>query len=934
MLGCARAVTHTHMNKQHSSSSNENPADGKRDRLLGKVFAWAATTVLGGVFFAAGFFTSSSPGKLAGLVPTPGGEEAAEITAAGSEEDKVPVAEDAPMASQEVNRSFPVVPSPMDRPSAEELKRFPDAKVRESVEVPGPEDGQVTRVRILETDFKYPLIRTEEVVDPASGQLLSREEMVADHILVTLAEGEDPLALLTSLGSEAVSLERVTPDVPLYRLHLTSSSAEALPKALESTADAGSVLLAEPDFIVHANLTPNDPRFRDNSLWGLHQANDIDMDAPEAWDVRTSAASVVVAVIDTGVRYTHQDLAANMWRNSREIPGNRRDDDNNGVIDDVFGLDAVNNDGDPNDDHSHGTHCAGTIGAVGNNGMGITGVAWQVRLMALKFLSATGSGTTSDAIRCIDYARANGAKIMSNSWGGGGPSASLLASIERARAAGILFVAAAGNEARNTDSSPNYPSGYASDNIVSVAATDSSDRLASFSNFGAATVDLGAPGVGILSTVASSDSAYASYSGTSMATPHVAGALAILAAQFPADNHTGLIRRLLSATDPNPNLRGRTVAGGRLNLAKALQGATPTPPPPTAPANDNFLMSLPQGGTSWTAAGTNLNGTAEAGEPAHAGNAASKSVWWIWTAPATGTCTLRTDGSSFDTVLAVYTGDAVNRLTQVVSNDNSGVGATQSSVNFPVRQGTTYRIVVDGKLGASGNLSLNCQLVPAGPANDNFAAAASLTGSTFRASGTNQNATSEAGEPNHAGVSGRRSAWWNWTAPASGVLTLSTAGSGYDTTLAVYTGGAVNVLSHLASNDDEVLGRIQHSRVALTVVAGTVYRIAVDGYGGATGAIQLAGTLQTQPALGIPSGVAAVRDSWGRVFFSWNRVANAAAYDVVLARGGTIYASGRVTTNSARTVGSFRNVPGLTASVRSVDAAGRTGSWSAPTAVR
>lgn len=933
MPGDGHAVTHTHMKKQHSSPSNDNPADGKRGRFLGKVFAWASTAVLGGVFFAAGFFYSSGPGSLTVLVPAQGGDEGTEITAAGSTEEKV--AAEAQITSQEVNRTTPRVPSPMDRPSAEELKRFPDAKVRESVEVPGPEDGQVTRVRILETDFKYPLVRTEEVVDPSTGQLLSREEMVADHILVTLAEGEDPFALLASLGADAVSMERVTPDVPLYRLHLSSASAEALPKALESTADAGSVLLAEPDFIVHTNLTPNDPRFLDNSLWGLHQANDVDIDAPEAWDVRTSAASVVVAVIDTGVRYTHQDLAANMWRNTREIPGNRRDDDNNGVIDDVFGLDAANNDGDPNDDHGHGTHCAGTIGAVGNNGIGIAGVAWQVRLMALKFLSAGGSGASSDAIRCIDYARSNGAKIMSNSWGGGGPSASLLASIERARAAGILFVAAAGNDyGRNTDSSPHYPSSYASDNIVSVAATDSADRLASFSNFGPTSVDLGAPGVGILSSVASSDSAYASYSGTSMATPHVAGALAVLAAQFPQDNHSALIRRLLSATDPNPNLRGRTVSGGRLNLAKALQGSTPTPPPPTAPANDNFLAGLPQGGTSWTASGSNLNGTAETGEPAHAGNAASKSVWWIYNAPATGTCTLRTDGSSFDTVLAVYTGDAVNRLTPVVSNDNSGVGTTQSSVNFPVRQGVTYRIVVDGKLGASGNIVLGCQTVPAGPANDHFGAATTLTGNSFQASGTNLNATSEAGEPNHAGVSGRKSTWWNWTAPANGVLTLSTAGSGYDTTLAVYTGGAVNALSHLASNDDEVSGRVQHSRVALTVVAGTVYRIAVDGYAGAAGAIQLAGTLQTQPALGIPSGVAAVRDSWGRVVFSWNRVANAAAYDVVLARGSTVYASGRVTTNCARTVGSFRNVPGLTASVRAVDATGRTGSWSAPAVVR
>jgi len=922
------------MKQPNSSKSNDNRNHNNPQPRLGKILAWTWAAVLSGGFFAAGFFYSSSADPTAeGASPL--AQPLAVSTAAGSEADKsLPPVESAPVASQEVNRGIPAAPAPMDRPSAEELKRFPEAKLRESAEVPGPAENQVTRVRILETSFKYPMIRTEEVVDPATGELVSREEMVADHILVTLADGEDPLALMESLGADAVSLERVTPDVPLYRLHLSSASAESLPKALEATADAAAVLLAEPDFIVQANLVPNDPRFRDNSLWGLHQANDVDIDAPEAWDVRTSAASVVVAVIDTGVRYTHQDLAANMWRNSREIAGNRLDDDNNGFVDDVFGADAFNNDGDPMDDQGHGTHCAGTIGAVGNNGLGIAGVAWQVKLMALKFLSSGGGGTTSDAIRCIDYARAQGAKIMSNSWGGGGASASLLASIERARAAGILFVAAAGNEGRNTDLSPNYPSGYASDNVVAVAATDRNDALAYFSNYGSTSVDLGAPGVDILSSVSSSDAAYASYSGTSMATPHAAGALAILAAQYPQDNYSALVRRLLSATDPIPALRGRTVSGGRLNLAKALQGSTPTPPPPTAPANDNFAAAQPASSSSWTVAGQNGNGTAEVGEPAHAGNAASKSVWWTWTAPVSGSCTLRTTGSSFDTVLAVYTGDAVGRLTPVIANDNAGTSLTESSVVFPARQGVTYRIVVDGKLGASGTISLSCQTVPAGPANDSFGAAAALTGNSLQTSGTNLHATSEAGEPNHAGVSGRKSVWWNWTATANGVLTLSTAGSGYDTTLAVYTGTAVNALSHLASNDDDVSAGVLSSRVAISVVAGTTYRIAVDGYSGATGSIRLSGTFQVQPSLGIPSGVVASFDSQRRVTVRWNAVAGAAAYDVVLARGSAVYAAGRVTANSGRTSGSVPRISGLTVTVRAVDAAGRTGSWSAATAVR
>lgn len=922
------------MNKPSQSNSKENP-ENHNPASRSRLGALATTVILAAAFFAAGFIYSSLPDSFGrnkgGLTEhRSAGKQATQEEGLGDQ----PKIENIPTAVREVSRVVPASPSPMERPSSEELKRFPGARIKESVEVPGPGHDQVTRVRILETDFKYSMIRTEEVMDAASGRVLTREEMVADHLLVTLAEGEDPAAVLASLGSDAISLERITPEVPLYRLHLSSSSAEALPKALEATLDDAAVLVAEPDFIVQADLVPNDPRFRDGSLWGLHQANDVDMDAPEAWEIRSRADGVVVAVIDTGIRYTHQDLAANMWRNPREIAGNRRDDDGNGLVDDVFGLDAYNNDGDPNDDQGHGSHCAGTIGAVGNNGVGVVGVAWGVKLMACKFLSASGSGATSDAIRCIDYARSNGAKIMSNSWGGGGSSASLLSAIERARAAGILFVAAAGNESRNTDQSPNYPSCYSSDNIVSVAATTSTDSMASFSNYGTATVDLGAPGQGILSTVNSSDSAYASYSGTSMATPHVAGALAVLAAQFPAESYSGLIRRLLSATDPVSSLRGRVASGGRLNLARALQGSAPAPQPPTPPVNDAFASAIAAGSSSWTMTGQNLNGTAEVGEPAHAGNAPSKSVWWVWTAPVSGSCNLRTSGSSFDTVLAVYTGDQVAGLTPVIANDNAAGGQTDSAVLFQVRQGTSYRIAVDGKLGASGDITLTCQTTPVGPSNDNFLAAGALTGSSFQAAGSNANATSEGGEPNHAGVSGRRSVWWNWTAPATGLLTLSTAGSNYDTTLAVYTGNSVNALSHLASNDDEVPGRIQSSRVGVAVVAGTTYRIAVDGYNGATGTIQLGGTFQVLPSLGIPSGVTALFDSFGRVNISWRSVPDAVAYDVVLSKNGTVYAAGQVTGTSARTVGSFRGVTGLTAAVRAVDRAGRTGSWSAPTPVR
>ncbi len=338
-----------------------------------------------------------------------------------------------------------------------------------------------------------------------------------------------------------------------------------------------SVLYAEPNYIVHTTAVPNDPRFPE--LFGLDNNGqtggtaDADIDAPEAWDISVGNPDVVVGVVDTGIDYNHEDLAGNVFVNPNEIAGNGVDDDANGFIDDVHGMNAITGSGDPFDDHSHGTHCSGTIGAVGNNGVGVAGVNHDVTIMGLKFLSSGGSGTLEDAVEAINYAvgmknAGVNLRVLSNSWSGGGFTQTLLDAITSASNADILFVAAAGNSGSDNDQIPTFPANYDAPNVVSVAATDHNDALAFFSCFGATTVNLGAPGVDVLSTTPGNT--YSLFSGTSMATPHVAGVAALVLSVNPTLNVTALRDVVLNSGDPIPALQGITVTGRRANAAGAL----------------------------------------------------------------------------------------------------------------------------------------------------------------------------------------------------------------------------------------------------------------------------------------------------------------------------------------------------------------------------
>jgi|GEM_PF-366881 len=496
-----------------------------------------------------------------------------------------PTAAPAAIGTREANPEVKAQPAPYIAPqkpadlaaTTERASFLQDARILQERATPPDAQGNFTKKRVVEAKFKYPFLRIEESWkrDAATGVETMQEQkvMVADHFLLTLKDGVTAGELQTVLDGLGGKVRRHLPNSQVYIVETGSSDLDLYDIKLRDFRLSGAAMqIVEPDYVVFASLTPNDPSF--SSLWGMNNTGqsggvgDADIDAPEAWDVARGSSAVVVGIIDTGIDHTHPDLAANMWLNAGEIPGNGIDDDGNGYIDDMRGWDFVSNDNDPADDHYHGTHCAGTIGAVGDNGIGVAGVCHTVRLMALKFLSGSGGGSTSDAIEAVLYATANHVTLTSNSWGGGGYSQTLKNAIDAAGTAGILFVAAAGNSGINTDLSASYPASYDSANIISVAASDNADVLASFTNYGATTVDLAAPGVSIYST--SPGGGYRTLSGTSMACPHVAGACALIKSARPAMNWSDIKSSLMNNVDGVAGMTGKVAANGRMNLARAL----------------------------------------------------------------------------------------------------------------------------------------------------------------------------------------------------------------------------------------------------------------------------------------------------------------------------------------------------------------------------
>ena len=569
-----------------------------------------------------------------------------------------------------------------------------------------------------------------------------------------------------------------------------------LTSRMTALVQSGQFAYVEPDYIVHATVAPTDSKFVDGTLWGLRNygqsggKSGTDIAATNAWNLTTGSTNVIVAVIDSGIRYTHRDLTNQMWRNPT-----------NGT----FGINAITGTSNPMDDNGHGTHVSGTIGAAANDQNASVGVTWKVRLMGCKFLSAGGSGATSDAVTCINFAVNNGARVMNNSWGGGGYSQTMFNAINAARAKGVLFIAAAGNDGMDNDQVPHYPANYQLDNIISVAAIDRSDNLAGFSDYGLKTVHLGAPGVEIYSCWNTSDTAYDTIAGTSMAAPHVTGVAALILALYPSADYTEVRQRILMGTTPSLALNGVTTTGGRLNAHTSL----------TLTGTGQLLASVtpPSGSVLLTSAAQSVY-------------VKVFDTFGVYNATVTASIAGYTN--------LIFTNNG--RFPDAVSNDN-----IYSSV-FKV-PGATNPLVMTVIASAPGKIAVtnlvNYSVAPP-PPNDFFTNASKVDVGGGMYLANNQFATLETNEPPHqGGSSAAASLWWVYTPTRNTNVFLDLTGSRIDTVLAVYTGNALTNLTPMVSTNSN-LGQHQPAYVGFSAQAGVGYRIAVAAAStNALGSIQL-----------------------------------------------------------------------------------------------
>ena len=595
---------------------------------------------------------------------------------------------------------------------------------------------------------------------------------------------------------------------PAAPLGQAGQVARELKRRIAELQSSGWFLYVETDRAITLYATPSDAAFQDGRLWGLLNdgqnggVEDADVDAEEAWDITTGNRQIIVSVIDTGVRYNHVDLVNQMWVNEDEIPGNSIDDDFDGWVDNIHGIDAADNDGDPDDPifMGHGTHCAGTIGAEANNGEPLVGVAWDVTLMACKIFG--GGGFSSAAMTSVEFSVENGATVANCSWGGIGSNPPLYDVFAAGGEAGMVFSCASGNSAMDNDLIADWPSGFDLECVIAVAASDNRDEPAVFSNYGLESVDVAAPGVDIFSSIATSDTAYDLMSGTSMSGPHVAGVLAMMQGLQPSWSVLQIREKLLESVDPLPSFEGLVATGGRLNAFKAVSnmaGAAGLP-------DGNMEVSIKPSSGSVLLADTD--------QPIF--------VSVIDGAPVT------------DAVVIGILDDG----TELYFNNDGDFPDAQEKDNVysyylplpeePRKLKITFLVTAPDK---EDYLRVITYDIVAVPENDHFADAAKLPPVSGVVESFNTFATTEVGEPKHAlAKSPAGSLWWNWSPSESGTMHVDISGSDIDGAVSVYYGTSLGSLLELASNAP--VDGIRPDFVQFEGKKGKTYRIVVASLDG------------------------------------------------------------------------------------------------------
>jgi subtilisin family serine protease len=735
------------------------------------------------------------------------------------------------------------------------------------------------------------LVSGAAIAKPATSSSASGGQAAEDRVIVKFRSDANKADEDRAEG-DAHATEQRTIDAQTHVLRVQKGKVDTAISRLRSHA---KVSYAEPDFKVHADVVPTAaqaPSF--HQLWGLQNTGQTvngaagtpgaDISATKAWDVTTGSSSIVVGVVDTGVNYNHPNLVPNIWSAG---PGGVA-----GCPAGAHGYNAITHSCDPLDDNDHGSHVSGTIGAAAN-GTGVVGINWNTSIMGLKFLDSTGSGFLSDAITAIDYAvQAKQAgvniRVLNNSWGGGGYSQALLDEINKAGNAGILFVVAAGNSSGNNDSSASYPCSYQTSNMICVAATDQTDKLAYFSNYGHSSVALGAPGTNILSTVRSG---YAYFDGTSMATPHVTGSAALVLSSAACASQTTaqLKSTILNNVDAVPSLAGVTQTGGRLDVFKAVSSCVP-PAPPSAPTG---VTATPVAGTSNQIV---VSWTAPSGATSYkVDQATAASGPWTTVAPSVASTSYTDSGLTANTpywyqvTASNSTGSSVpSTATSATTNPGAPGGLVANPVSFSQIDlswtapsgGTSYRVeraVGSGTFSLVGTAPGTSYSDTGLSSSTTYSYRVSAAGATATSSGpysATATATTQAGPPSTpSGVT---------AAPVTGAsdqVRVAWSGSAGATSYAVERGSAA---SGPWTPRATGVTSTSYTDTGLSPNATFYYRVTASN---ATGSSAPSAPTAATTNPGPPGGLSARAASSSRIALSWTGVAGATSYRVERARG-------------------------------------------------